>query len=358
MEETKQAIDLWEKVASLSDEETLDHHVEIHRVLPTEDPLNRVKFPIGGDCGRLQLAQLTREVLYNKVGGGTYKLFVRNSKRGTKLTEGKVEFPGPPVLTFPESLEPAIQKQSQSQSSAPGRSYEDGIAEGERKAERQNEMKEIYSLLNEIRQERRNGNGNGNGHGSRSGFMEAVDAVGKLREVVGLGAGQGNNMDLLSLVKLLREERNAGQTQAQKIAELVAEANAGADPDAIVEKEMVKVLGDLLSTVKTKKQKLQVPAPATGKALTQAQIVHGVFVQVRDRISQVVAEYNVFAGSALKGSSTLEELETNIRRLMDMSYSEEEDEEEDIANAGEKIEPGPDTPNTGDTEAGAKDESP
>lgn len=352
--ETKQAVDIWEKIAGLSDDKKLDYDVELHRILPQEDPLGRVKFPIGGHCGRLKLAQLTREVMYNKVGGGTYKVFIRHSQKGTKFAEGKVEFPGPPVLIFPESLEPIVQKQTNSPATPAGRTYEEGIADGLRKAERESELKEIHDLLSEIRQERRNSNGNGNGKGARNDFLDAVAAVGKLKEVVGLGAGQGNGIDTLALLQLLKDERNAGQTQGERFAELMAQANSGTDQDAIVEKEMIGVLRDIIGASKAKKRNSLTPAPTAGKQLTPAQLVYGAFVKFRDETAQVIADYDAFAASSLKGSENMDVYLTNLRKILDMVFAEEEEDEVEGANETPK-QPGPDSPESGGPGPGGKD---
>jgi len=349
--------DFTEKLHSIPKEDRKDYRVRIFRTLPEYDKNNMYiagyqgSFPLGE-----YIARGGEDLIMEKFGGNEYTVEVRGHAgtphAGQYVGRASVSVPGAARLVGIQEVSPA--QQPEAHRAASGRSYEEGIAEGLRKAEHDSELRELRNSISRL--EKALHSSNGNGHG-RSDFLDAVEAVGKLRDVVGIGSGQGGSLDTLTLLKLLKDERDSGQKQGERLAELVAQLGSDADGDAGVEKEMVKILGDLLNAGKAEKlAKLKLSGGGKGKA-TPAQIANAAFAQFRDQLAQVVTEYSAFAGSALQGSKTLDELLTNVRQFLDYMVGEEENEGEGEV-AEENGEPGQDQPGTGDTEPGAQNQDP
>lgn len=325
MPDPKQNLDLWAKLEQLAPEKRGNYRVEVDRISPEYDPVSDT--PISGFVKEMPLNEFTRDSLLRLVGGGTYRVSVRLAvsadprKRGTFFTRQTVNFAGPPRIPYSRSQgynSPGDQQQGQSgQPGGYNQGYQDAIKEFKHERELEAIQRQIEKLGDRMQL-----GGNGQKHGDQL----VVDMIKVLSPLL----NKDSNMSFTELYTLLKGERDTGEKRAKDMYELIKDS--GIDPETVVESKMADAVIELIKSKrlsKGKEKKNIEPAKITGDKKKDAQIVQAAFEHIRNNIAGTVSEFSGFAGSAIKGSTTLEELLANVEDLLEFAGLEKQEEEEE-----------------------------
>lgn len=342
--------DFYEVLYKLPDKDRVDYIVRVERIEPEYNERNQY---VGGYLGHFPLTEFLargEDTIMERFGGNVHTVEVRG-KAGTKhagqyVCRTTIRVPG--VARVPTDMTPGPGGTAPGAASSPpaGRSgYDDGYKAAMEDARRQGELKTISDSIKAL-ENKIHGLSTGNGNGrSRSDFLEAVEAVGKLKDVLGIARGEGGGLGTLELIKLLENREAKGESRAKEIFELLKQyAGEGGSSDGVLEGKMLDLFTDMI------RNKNAPEGQGASSDQTTAQIVMRTFGELRDGLGDVLAEFSAFGASAIKGSKTPEELYTNVRQLLQVAFKKEE-------NAGEEQQPGEPGEPPGSPGAGGKDDS-
>jgi hypothetical protein len=307
---------------------------------------------LAGYVKEMPLADFSRDYMYRLLGGGSYKVQVRESRTGTFFCHETLNFAGAPKIVAPPSFhdpEPRTHTAPGETCAQPaGRqpSYQEvyqqvrkDIDEERRREEEREERRATREALTKLYQVLESRSGNGNGKGS---FMEAVEAVGKLREIVGLGGQGQGGLDGMELIKMLREENLRGENRAKELFEFMQKYSASdGDEKAVLEREGIGLLRDYFTA--GRQEKLYERAAET---MTKAgKPAEEVFYQVKEEIAKLLEKkFGSMAGMAsmgIRGARSVQELLVAIEDLLDsFATDQEEHVGEEKQQPGEPAQPG------------------
>lgn len=334
---TDSKVDFWEKLGKASEAELHNIEVEVERIFPEEDA--KTGYPIAGYCCTLRAGGLTKDAVHAKVGGGKYRLQARHVDSKRFFAQTSLSLPGPPRIVWPGAKRDGGAPAAPSDSA--GRTYQDGFRDAKRELEHETELRELRGSISNL--ERMLHANNGNGHPSRNAFLEAVEAVGKLKDILGLGAGQGGGIDGFKLIELLREENRRGQDRAQELFDLMAKYTSSSDPDAGLEREMVGIFRDMIKDGRQEKTMDRIAE----KVSRSGNPGEAVLTEVREGIAGLLEKkfgaQGTIGAMPVRGARTVPELLVATEDLLDYFAGGEElvdQEEPGEASPGGSVGPG------------------
>ena len=352
--------DKYEKLYAIPEEDRPHYQVKVFRVLPEFDTNN---IPVKGFQGVVSLPEfLSRgeELIMQRFGGEEYTLEVRG-KAGTRhagqyVTRLHLCVPGRPVApgaNLGRSSTVSHEQDPRASHAPAADNYQDGyrqamqdLQEQRRREQEAEDRRSMQDTLRGIQEALLKGNGHGNGNGNgRGSVLETIEAIGKLKDVLGLAGGQG--LDTMKLLELLDKREKIGEDRAQKFLEMLKQV--GSDPESYTEGKVLDMIGEFFKFGQQEKQ-LNRAAEAIQKS---GQPAVQVFVQIRDGVADILQKHLGMPGAAaamlIRGARSHEELLQAIDQVVQQIAAEFE-EEEDIVDETEQ--PGQDGPGPGDKPGG------
>lgn len=336
----EQELDIWAKLAQVSDDEKGNYRVEITRLSPEFHDETGER--LAGFLREAQLADFSREYIPRHFGGGVYEVQVRERKTGMFFTQATLTYAGPAKrVAFIAHQESSPGEVVSSMPAAPphfakseSEIRREVLHELKEEERRREEAEERRLLREAILSLQNNGHNNGQKNGD---LVELIQALAQAKDLLGAG-GNGQGLDTFKLIDLLEKREKRGEERVKEFLDLYKQA--GGDPDAFMEGKALDLLADFFKS----SQNAKIAERAAASMSASSQPVVAQFTHIRDGIADSIDKHfgpvAAQASMLIRGSRSAEELlmglDQVVGQIAEMGAEEVADEPEE--------EPGKDKP--------------
>jgi len=160
--------------------------------------------------------------------------------------------------------------------------------------------------------------------------LETIEAIGKLKDVLGL-AGKGGGLDGIKLIELLDKREMRGEQRAKEFFNLLKES--GADPDGLLETKFLDVFGDMIREGRREKAFEQAAESMSKSAKPAQEILEQIKSGIAELLEKHFGSQGALGAMPVRGARSVSELLVAIDDLL-LNFSGDD-------SAGEKEQDGP-----------------